>query len=67
VESSRVLHLRRVAQFGKLDQPRALDALLRQLREIRIAAERRANLRRREFLADRCRVFVADEQERRRL
>jgi hypothetical protein len=65
VKIIRRLDLRRVAEVGKLDKMGVRDDGCRGLTEDRIIAQGCANGGRREVLADRCRVLVADHQQHR--
>ena len=60
VKGCGVLNLRRVAEFGKLHQFRALDAHRRGFRQLRIVPQRGANARGSKVLADGGVVLVAD-------
>ena len=60
-----VLHLRGMAEIGKFDQFGVGDQPRGVFAEFRIIAELGAQFGRREILADRRIVLVADEQQRR--
>ena len=63
VEEVRRLDLRRVTQIGELDQARVRYRRRRGFAQHRIIAQRRPDRWRREVLAERGRVLVADHQQ----